>query len=117
MVLLVWIILSTLLVSVIAFIGLIALTIKEKVLKKIVLFLVALSAGALMGGAFLHLIPESLEISSETNTFLFFLVGFTSFFLIERVLYWRHCHDGKCPKHTFDVRVPMMFLGVSYIFR
>lgn len=34
---------------------------KKEVLSRITMFLVALSAGALMGGAFLHLMPETSD--------------------------------------------------------
>lgn len=96
---LLWIIISTFLVSIIAFIGVFSLAIKEKLLERILLILVTLSAGALMGGAFLHLIPEAAEFSK--NIFLYVLVGFTAFFFIEKVLHWRHCHKEKCPVHSF----------------
>ncbi|MFC1685519.1 ZIP family metal transporter [Nanoarchaeota archaeon] len=98
---LLWIILSTVLVSLIAFVGILSLSIKRKLFDKIVLMLVALSAGALMGGAFLHLIPEAIEKFPDYNVLLLVLIGFVFFFFIEKVLCWRHCHNGKCEVHTF----------------
>ncbi len=92
---------STFLISLISFIGIFTLALKEKFLEKIVLFLVSLSAGALMGGAFLHLLPESVELREGLDVFLFVLVGFVLFFLIEKILHWRHCHKGECEVHTF----------------
>lgn len=74
---------------------------RERLLNKILLIFVSLSAGVLMGGAFLHLLPEAVEKSEGTDIFLFVLVGFILFFLIEKVLHWRHCHKGKCDVHTF----------------
>lgn len=94
------IIASTFFVSLISFIGVFSLALKEEQLKRMLLVLVALSAGALMGGAFLHLIPEAIKQSSE-NVFSFVLIGFVLFFFIEKILHWRHCHDGKCSIHTF----------------
>lgn len=96
-----WIMISTFIISLISFIGIFTLTIKDKFLDKIVLLLVSLSAGALMGGAFLHLLPESVELREGLDIFLFVLVGFALFFLIEKVLHWRHCHKGECQIHTF----------------
>jgi zinc and cadmium transporter len=96
-----WIMISTFIISLISFIGIFTLALKEKLLDKIVLFLVSLSAGALMGGAFLHLLPESVELREGLDAFLFVLVGFALFFLIEKVLHWRHCHNGECEVHTF----------------
>jgi zinc and cadmium transporter len=91
----------TFFISSISFIGIFTLALKEKLLQKIVLLLVSLSAGVLMGGAFLHLLPESVKISEGLDTFLFILFGFILFFLIEKVLHWRHCHKGECQIHTF----------------
>ena len=104
---LVFIILATIIVSLISFVGIFTLTIKDKVLNKILLVLIGLSAGALMGGAFLHLLPETVESGEKFNVplidlFLFVLVGFILFFIIEKVLHWRHCHKGKCDVHTFQ---------------
>jgi len=101
MIALVYILLATFLVSLISFVGVITLMLKEKILNKILLILVGLSAGALMGGAFLHLLPEAVEASEGLDAFLFVLVGFILFFLIEKVLHWRHCHKGECDVHTF----------------
>ena len=92
---------ATFIVSLISFIGIFTLTLKDKILDQILLILIGLSAGALMGGAFLHLLPEAVENSKELDIFLLVLVGFILFFLIEKVLHWRHCHKGECDVHTF----------------
>ena len=55
-----YILVSTFLVSLIAFVGILVLFLKEELLNKILLILVAFSAGSLIGGAFLHLIPEAI---------------------------------------------------------
>ena len=94
------IILATFVISLLSFVGVLALSIKTKKLDKILLFLVALSAGALIGSAFLHLIPEALESGSQ-YVLLLVLLGFVLFFIIEKVLHWQHCHEGKCEIHTF----------------
>ncbi|MCX6819488.1 MAG: ZIP family metal transporter [Candidatus Aenigmarchaeota archaeon] len=100
MITLAWILLSTFLVSIISFIGILTFVIKERLLERLLLILVSLAAGALMGGAFLHLIPEATEFGSNI-VFVYILVGFAVFFLIEKILHWRHCHKEKCPEHTF----------------
>jgi zinc and cadmium transporter len=96
-----YILLATFVVSLISFVGVVTLALKEKILNKILLVLIGLSAGALMGGAFLHLLPEAVEGSKGLDVYLFVLVGFILFFLIEKVLHWRHCHKGECDVHTF----------------
>jgi zinc and cadmium transporter len=100
---LIYIIASTFAIALIAFVGIFTLALKDKILNKILLVLVSLSAGALMGGAFIHLLPEALEEAegSDFNVFLIVLIGFVLFFMMEKVLHWRHCHKGKCDVHTF----------------
>jgi len=102
------ILLSTFLISLIAFIGILSLAVKKKFLEKILLILVALSAGALIGGAFLHLIPEALEKSE--NIFFNVLLGFILFFLVEKILHWHHCLKGNCKIKTLGY---MNLLGDS----
>jgi zinc and cadmium transporter len=96
-----YILLATFVVSLISFVGVVTLALKDKILSKILLVLIGLSAGALMGGAFLHLLPEAVEKNSGLDVYLVVLVGFILFFLIEKVLHWRHCHKGECDIHTF----------------
>ena len=96
-------IIATLIVSLIALLGIVFLALKEKLLNKILLSLVGFSAGALIGGAFLHLIPEAAEQGEWHDIGVPIIIGFGLFFLIERVLHWHHCHDqkGECDVHTF----------------
>jgi len=98
---LILIMLATILVSLIAFIGVLTLALKKKSLDKILIIMVGFAAGGLIGGAFLHLLPESLEQCECFNVFIYLIFGFVLFFLIERVLFWRHCHKGTCKVHTF----------------
>lgn len=87
--------------SLISFIGIFTLSLKEKILEKALFFLVSLSIGGLMGGAFLHLLPEAAEEFENGEVFLYTLVGFFLFLIIEKIIYWRHCHKSRCPIHTF----------------
>jgi len=94
--------LSSVVVSLIAFLGIIGLLLNDKMISKVQILLVGLGAGGLIGGAFLHMIPESIsKYSNYTTLFLFVLAGFIFFFILEKFLFWRHCHDGKCSVHTF----------------
>jgi zinc and cadmium transporter len=98
-----WIIATTFSISLIAFVGSLALALKERVLNKVILIFVAFSAGALIGGAFLHLIPEailemSVNESSLLRTFTYLLAGFCSFFVLEQVIRWHHHHATSHPK-------------------
>lgn len=74
---------------------------EKRSLDKITVFLVSLSAGSLMGGAFLHLLPEASEMLDINSLFGVFLASFAGFFLIEKLLHWRHCHKENCSIHSF----------------
>ncbi|MFH1838129.1 MAG: ZIP family metal transporter [Candidatus Kuenenbacteria bacterium] len=90
-----WIIFSAFIITLISLTGIIVLFLKEKFLDKILLILVAFSAGTLLGGAFLHLIPEAIEkLGNETNVFLYILSGFITFFILEKFISWHHCHKS-----------------------
>jgi len=96
-----WILLSTFIVSLISLIGAITLCIKEKLLEDILFGLVGFSAGALIGGALLHLLPEALEKEKGISVFYYLISGIVAFFLLERYFHWRHCHEGTCDIHAF----------------
>jgi zinc and cadmium transporter len=94
------IILATFLVSLLSFVGALTLFLKKQVLDKILLTLVAFSAGALIGGAFLHLLPEAiLKVGNNSaailNLFLYLLLGFCTFFVLEQFIRWHHCHKTE----------------------
>lgn len=95
------IVIATFLISLGAFMGVFTLAMNEKKLENILLFLVSLSAGALMGGAFLHLLPEAAEKIESENIFGIVLLSFIFFFFVEKLLHWRHCHRGHCDIHSF----------------
>jgi len=99
----VWIIASTVIVSLISLVGIFTIGIKEKLLEKILFGLIGFSAGALIGGAFLHILPEALESNSSSSVFTLLILGLVIFFLMERYLHWRHCHEeeGHCKTHPF----------------
>jgi len=68
MIIFIWIVGSTFVMSLIAWAGLLTLFLKEELLKKITLPLVAFSAGALLGGAFLHMLPEAINKMATLRT-------------------------------------------------
>ncbi len=77
----------------IALVGAVTLVLKPETLDKIILPLVAFAAGSLIGGAFLHMIPAGLSSFGNTTAFyLWILLGFTVFFILEQFLHWHHCH-------------------------
>lgn len=90
--------------SLISFVGALSLFFKEKFLNKILLVLVAFSAGALLGGAFLHLLPEAVETAGAENilkVFIFILIGFCLFYILEEFIKWHHHHSTDHSVHPF----------------
>lgn len=92
---------SNFIISLGSLIGVFTLTLNQKFQKKVIFFLISLSAGSLIGGAFLHLLPEAQEKYKGENLFLIVLLSFIIFFLVEKLLFWRHCHKERCEIHTF----------------
>lgn len=100
---LLWIIIATFCISLISFVGVLLLFLKDKLLDKILLILVAFSAGSLIGGAFLHLMPEAItqaagDESLILNLFLYLIFGFCIFFVLEQFIGWHHHHAAKHPE-------------------
>ena len=92
---LLWILLTTIALSAVSLVGAFTLLLKEKLLNKLIHPLVAFSAGSLIGGAMLHLLPEAIELTGETKTiFIFAILGFTTFFALEQFIHWHHCHKA-----------------------
>ena len=96
-----WILGSTVAISLISLLGIIFIAMREETLQHLLLVLVGLAAGGLMGGALFHLLPESLEHAESMTVFMYTGLGFVLFFLLERVFFWRHCHEEKCDVHAF----------------
>ena len=68
---------SVITVSLVAFVGIIFIGLQEAFLKRIVMALVGFASGSLIGGAFIHLLPESLEKSGQVM-FYYVIVGMSS---------------------------------------
>lgn len=90
---------SVLAVSVLSFTGLLALSMKERVLKKYVFVLVSLAVGALFGDAFIHLIPESFAELNENLAGVLVIAGILLFFVLEKILHWHHHEDDEAAIH------------------
>lgn len=90
---------SVLIVSLLSLIGVFLLPVKRSNLNKLTIFLVSLSAGTLLGDSFLHLIPEAVKKNDGVETWLWLLAGILFFFILEKVIHWRHCHLPTTEEH------------------
>jgi zinc and cadmium transporter len=91
---------SVLAVSLISLVGVFALSLREDILKKYIFLFISLAVGALLGDAFIHLIPEALEGSSNaTMTSTLIIAGILIFFILEKFLHWHHHGEDKEENH------------------
>jgi len=99
--LLLWIILFSFLSSVGVIILIAAfLFIQEKVQKILIPCLISYATGTLLAAALLGLIPEALEsVSSLKMILLTVLGGIILFFILEKIVILRHCHELACDRH------------------
>jgi zinc and cadmium transporter len=96
-----WTLGSVIVVSIMSLAGAVTLLLTAARVKFLLYILVAFSAGGMMGGAFFHLLPEALSEIAPLCVFMAVLVGFSLFFLLERLILWHHCHDEVCEVHPF----------------
>ena len=94
------ILLATTIVSLVSLIGVFFLSVREALLRQVAMLLVAFASGGLIGGAFFHLIPAALTLAGE-RAFSVVVLGLVLFFVLEKFLYWRHCHEETCEVHNF----------------
>lgn len=95
-------ILSVVVVSLIALIGIVALILHDSFFKKIQTLLVSFAVGTLIGGAVLHILPESLEHDHDRISAIFVLISILAFFILEKVLkILGHKHGANNSIKTF----------------
>ena len=83
------------------------LLIKDSVRSKIVPWLVSYAVGALLGAAMLGILPEALELLPAQRVLMALLAGILLFFILEKLVLWRHCHTHDCEVHESSV-VPVL---------
>ncbi|SFM08449.1 ZIP family metal transporter [Nitrosomonas communis] len=95
---LVWIILTSLLGGLMSIFFAAILTLNTR--SSWVSMLVSYAIGALLGAAFLNTLPEALELSEDPKQItIIVLLGILLFFILEKLVLWRHCHMDECEVH------------------
>ena len=92
--------LSAFLSSLISLIGVLGIGFGNSLLKKVPSFLISFAVGALLGDAFIHLLPEAFATAhSRVAVSLYVLAGILAFFVLEKIIRWRHCHVPTSHTH------------------
>lgn len=84
----------------------------ERVRKTFVPCLISYATGTLLGAAFLGMIPHALEHTPALPILATVLAGIILFFLLEKLVIWRHCHDGECEVHS--TAGPLILFGDAF---
>ncbi|OGH14602.1 MAG: hypothetical protein A2860_03315 [Candidatus Levybacteria bacterium RIFCSPHIGHO2_01_FULL_37_33] len=109
-----YILFFTLIGSVFSLIGGVVILFKEKLALRISHLLFSFAAGTLLGTAFFDLLPEAASNApKDINIFLWALIGFLVFFLIERFIHWFHHHHEHPAEPALKPTVALITLGDS----
>jgi len=84
------------------------LLIRDPFRAKLIPWLVSYAVGALLGISMLGLLPESLESLPAARVFATLLGGILLFFILEKLVLWRHCHTHDCEVHESTVASVMI---------
>lgn len=108
-----WIILFSLLGSVGALAGAALLLVFPQGVRALLLpCLISYATGTLLGAAFLGLLPRALAAAPSVSVMAAVLAGLGLFFLLEKMVLWRHCHNQECPVHA--VAGPLILFGDAF---
>ena len=88
------------------------LTFNDRFRATLVPWLVSYAVGTLLGVALLVLLPEALDHLSPKAVLGSLLAGIMLFFLLEKLVLWRHCHTHDCEAH--GMAAPMVIIGDAF---
>ena len=85
------------------------LAFRETVRHQIVPSLISFAVGTLLGVALLALLPEALDLLDARLVLATLLAGILGFFMLEKLVIWRHCHEDDCAAH--DGSATLILIG------
>ena len=99
-----WIIIFSLLGGVLSVLAAsVFLLFNDKYQRKLLPHTVSFAIGALLGAALLALLPHAITLNENVDMHdlgLTILIGLLGFFLLEKMVLWRHCHSSHCEVHA-----------------
>ena len=84
----------------------------RKVQETLIPCLLSYATGTLLAAALVGMIPHALEEEPAEQILTTVLIGIALFFILEKLVIWRHCHDGECEAHRTPG--PMIILGDAF---
>jgi len=84
----------------------------DAVRRRIVPVLISYATGTLLGAAFLGMIPAGLAQAPARAVSATVLAGIVAFFVLEKLVLWRHCHDQSCRVH--GQAAPLILFGDAF---
>ena len=85
----------------------------DKIQKGLIPKCISFATGTLLGAAFLGLIPHAAEEFGDLRlTLITVLFGLIIFFILEKFVIWRHCHDDHC--HVHEASGSLIIIGDAF---
>ena len=82
--------------------------------ERLVSWLVSYAVGSLLGVSLLHLLPGALESLPPQRALGALLLGILTFFILEKLVLWRHCHDTHdCEVHN-NTAASLVIIGDAF---
>ena len=75
-------------------------------------YLISYATGTLLAAAFLAMMPAALRHAPAREVFATVLAGIVLFFVLEKLVLWRHCHDSNCEVH--GQAAPLILIGDAF---
>lgn len=93
-----WIVAATVLGGLLSVLAAAALALKAKASQ--IPILISYAVGALLGAVFIELLPQAFELADSAQSMAAtILAGILLFFVLEKLVLWRHCHLEQCEAH------------------
>jgi len=88
------------------------LAVRPALLERALPRLISFSTGTLLGAALLGMIPHAAEVLPVATAASVTLAGLISFYVLEKLLVWRHCHKQDCDVHASSG--PLLLIGDAF---
>lgn len=89
---------------------------RESARVRLVPWLISYAVGTLLGVALLALLPQTLEHLAPASAFGTLLSGIVGFFILEKLVLWRHCHTEVCEVHGRNASSLVLMGGALHNF-